>query len=1138
MPNPKISTLVDAFTALTLNTGLWNSITGTATLDTTADVVTLAHPTTSGATNSFGSTNLYDATGSSVYAQVTAAPTGNGNTKTAIVLRVDANNSVAIRVEAGALKFTLQTAGSTTTTALGIYDPHTHRWWRIRESAGTWYADTSTDGITWTQRTSSAYSWAASAVAMTFAFQTSAGATEVAGMTATISHIGTPLGGGVNPNWPLIDDGWGPYWNASSGVLNDRYVELNDRTRGGSGISRGRQYELDQMRSGELNASFANTDGMLDPTNATSPFAGRILPYQPFRKRAQWPPTLNLLSQTAATGGDQGAYQIGATLAGDSIFSDTDASGTCASTLSASPWMGIAALQAGVTSGATAPARIIHTTQPSVLPGATYTLQMRVRNVTASTSLQVKAGIGWYNATTGGTATGFTYSSSSTLTGSSTAAWTYITVTATAPANAAGLDAGVMVAATAAATCSIQVDGWQLEKGSAATPWVASGVWYTLYNGWVERWPSDWREGVYGTVSPTCVDAFALLSQVKLADPLTQEINSHNPRFLFRLDDPQGSEGASDATGNYGQAAVSNSKYGAGSLAFGAQIAANSPSGTFSGSSGTVVTIDNPDPGQTVPGPATFLKLGAAGIYGPTNPASWCRMLAFRYTGPLPSVYTVLWAGSDAQRTTGPSGARFQVYLDSSALPYVAFAGPTNAGSNFLAGGATNCADGNWHLLLFGYNQSTQQILVSLDGALSAFYGSIPSSYAPTGLIGDNLGNYVDATTGDGTTLNYKGDLAFAAEMDWIGTASGITGLYNAWKSSFAGESTNARYQRILQYGGWKGKTNLQAGLTTSMGAASFGGQDALSALQAVVDTEGGVHYVAADGTLTFRSRSARYNALTAALTFGERADLGEYPYEECKLDYDPTRLANEVTVTQASTGQLFAAQDAASINAYFPRTLTRTINASSTAECQDAAAYLLSRYKQPATRVTSLKLHPSAMPTLWPAVLGLELGTRIRVMRRPPNVPAIQCDCFVESIKWDMDDRGEAFVTLQCSPVDTTPYGIFASWHTTLQSSVASGVTSIVVNASADTVNPLASQLGFGQQLVLGQNAANQETVTVSSVGATTAGWTTATLTLTAATTKAHTAGDVICEPLPTGVTDPTTWDATNQFDEIAFAY
>lgn len=1139
MPNPKLSTLVEPFTAGSLNTSLWNSITGTATLDTTADLVTLAQPTTSGATNTFGSTGLYDATGSSLYALVTAVANGNGNTKTALVLRVDANNSVAIRVESGALKLTVQTAGTTVTTALGTYDSHAHRWWRLRESAGTWYADTSIDGITWTTQTSSAYSWSASATAMTLAFQTSAGATEVAGLTASISCINTRLGGPNNPNWPLIEDGWGAFWTAATPSPMDRFVDVTLRTMGSSSIQRGRQYELDQVRTGELSTALANTDGILDPTNATSPFAGRIAPYQPYRKRAQWPETVNLLSQVMASGGDLGGYGVGSTVFAANISSNTDPSGTATVTASGTAWQGANVLAVSVPSGSTVPTRICHTLQAAALPGQTYAMQMRVRNVTPSTSLQVKPGIGWYDATVGGTATNFTYGSTVTLTGSATASWTLITVTATAPANAAGINLGVMVAATAAATCSIQVDGWQLERGTAATAWVQPGVWYPMFAGFVERWPSSWKDGVYGTVAPNCVDAFALLSQVSLSDPLTQEINSHSPRFLYKLDDPQGSDGAGDATGSYPQAPAANSKYGAGSLTFGNQIASNSAGGGYTGSSGTVVSIANPNAGESVIAPATFLKLGAAGIKGPADPTMWVRTLAFRYTGPTIAAVSYLWSCMDSQRTApGPTGSRLYIFLDSTGKPFMAMNGPTGAGSVYPAGGATNCMDGNWHFLLFGYNQTTAQVIFSQDGATVAYFNSVPSSYAPTGLISDNLGGFVDATVGDGTTVNFQGDLSFAGEFTkWVDTPAKITGLYQAWKNAFTGESTSSRYARILNYAGWTGPKSVQSGLTTSMGTADFAGQDALSALQGVVDTEGGAHYVDAAGTVTFRARSARYNALTPKCVFGERADLGEYPYEDCKLDFDPTRLSNVVKVTQKGTGQLFAAQDQTSIAAYFPRPLARSINTSSAGECQDAANYLLSRYKQPVTRINSLKLHPSAQPALWPVLLSMELGTRVQIMRRPPNLPAIQIDAFVESINWQMDDKGEAVVNLQCSPVDATPYGLFAAWHTTLQTTVASGVTSIVVNASADTTNPLAAQLGINQQIVLGQNTANQETVTVAAISATTAGWTSATITLAAATTKAHTAGDLINEPLPTGVTDPTTWDG-NQFDHTAFAY
>src|SRR5207245_2167498 len=108
------------------------------------------------------------------------------------------------------------------------------------------------------------------------------------------------------------------------------------------------------------------------------------------------------------------------------------------------------------------------------------------------------------------------------------------------------------------------------------------------------------------------------------------------------------------------------------------------------------------------------------------------------------------------------------------------------------------------------------------------------------------------------------------------------------------------------------------------------------------------------------------------------------------------------------------------------------------------------------------------------------------RSLRRPPGLNPIQLEVIVEAIDWSMDDQGEAWCTLQCSPADTTPYGIFAAWHTTLASSISAGVTSITVNASQDNTNPLAAQLPAGQQIVLGQNTANQETVTISAVGAT----------------------------------------------------
>lgn len=1143
----KLSGLADNFGGATLNTAVWNqsSASPNVQVDTALDRVAISCTTNYYALGS----QLWDATStatatSGVYARVVPAPPGNGSTETFFEVVLDVNNKASLFVSGGVFQARVTNAGVNTAVTIAAnwaaYDPYNYAWWRITEASGSFVFATSPDGYTWTTRATITYTW--NATSIKFQLVTGYFGTESAGMQAFIDHVNTTNSapGQPNLNWPQIEESWAPFWNANGGTMPiDRYVDVTNRTRQTASVQRGRQYELDQVRSGEATATLANTDGALDPLNASGPWYGHIQPYQPYKRRAQWPPSRNLLTQVTATGGDLGGVATGTIpqgAAGIDVFSLTDSSGGTI-TASATAWQGGSVFQFAVPNATVTQQAIGYTLQVAVEPGTAYTMQLRVRNVTAATSLQVDGYITFANVA--GTTTSVR-SSAVTLTGSVTAAWTLITVSGTAPADAARVSFGVETAATAAAACSVQVDGWQWERGATATTWQAPGVWYPMYAGWTERWTPSWdMAGTYGLVAPTAVDTFSLLSQQLLSDPLTEEISSHNPRFLYKFDDPSGSTSATDWTGNYPAAQLGVSKYGAGSWTFGNAITSTDAGAIYTGSTGTVARLNNPNPGQPTLSAATFLQLSSAGIKGPKDPTLWVRMMAFRYTGPTPANGVWMWTSMDGQRSGGSqSGSRIAIGLGTDGKPFVQVIGPTGAGVQYAPGGSANCVDGDWHLLIFGYNQANGQIMFSQDGNSAAFYSGVSSTVTPTGIISDAIGAYVDVTAGNGTTDNFAGDISFACEFGAWFDSTAITNLYQAWKSAAAGESTNARYARILRYAGYAGVTSIQTGLTTSMGPAAIDGQDAMTALQGVVDTENGAHYVDRAGIVTFKARSARYNATVPMYVFGENTSAGEYPYEDVQMDFDSTHLSNTVTVTQESTSQNFYATDATSISNYFPRTLTRTINSSSAPECQDAAGYLLSRYKAAAMRISSIKLHPSANPSLWPILLNLELGTRVRVMRRPPGLAPMQVDCFVENIQVDTDDGGEAFWTLQCSPVDLTPYAVFAAWHTTLNATIAAGVTSITVNASADNTNPLAAQLGPGQSLVLGQNTANQETVTVSAVSATSPGWTTAVITLTAATTKAHTAGDLVNEPLPAGATDPTTYDAVSKFDSVTFAY
>jgi hypothetical protein len=315
--------------------------------------------------------------------------------------------------------------------------------------------------------------------------------------------------------------------------------------------------------------------------------------------------------------------------------------------------------------------------------------------------------------------------------------------------------------------------------------------------------------------------------------------------------------------------------------------------------------------------------------------------------------------------------------------------------------------------------------------------------------------------------------------------------------------------------------------------ATDLTGASALDAANNVTLTENGNWYAAANGTLTFKGRTVRYNQLTPAYIFGENTAVGEWPFENpFQFDDDTSHIANNVQVTQYG-GAIYTASDTASRNRYFPRVYQRTINTTSPNECQDAANYLLAQYKDAHMRVSALRLHPSAVPGLFQVCLSLELGTRIRVNRRPSGGAQIAWDGFVEKIEWEWDpDTGDVWVNLQCSPADLAKYWLLGALHTTLGAQASSGQSHASINALPDSaVNALASSLPQGYQLTFDPGTSIAETMTLAPTGipATSPGYSTAILTFTSNFAFTHQSGAVVCEPLPAGVTDPTTWDSAS---------
>lgn len=924
----------------------------------------------------------------------------------------------------------------------------------------------------------------------------------------------------------------------SQGSLPPYFVDVTARTKFRQSFQRGRQYELDTNPAGTWRGGLEQKDGALDPSNTASPYAPNVIPYRQVRVRAQTAPTRNLFPQVVATGsasmnpasdtvaahwystGSGTLTQVNYLAAAPSGQSTALGWGTPAGTTSSS-----AVLYAGVNAGSpTGPAQDC----VQVAAGSAYTASVYAsRASSADATVQVTLTINWFASS--GAALGATVGSGVTVPVAS--AWVRATVTATAPTGAVWgrVSAAITSPASTTAVNTLYLTGWQFEQASGVSGWADPGPTYFLYTGMVERWPQTWQfNGTYGYVNAIGVDALAGLAQYTLAAPFVEEVLAYSPNFFYQLNDPAGSTSCADSAGKRIAAPVENSPYGAGSLVFGSQVTSSNPGSAFVGTPGPVATCNNTITIGTAQAPQTYISLHKT-TPAPGPPAgNWTRIIAFRTTTtPGSGMGANIWTGFPPTWYGGNLSSWWILINDAGKLN-INCENASGLGLGYTSAGAYT--DGNWH-----------QVVVCAGSSLTFYVDGVQVATAtnpgsPTGLVTDVVGAAV--TPGINSYANgFVGDVAFATELGTALTGTQVATVYGSWRSASSGESSGARAQRILTWVGYKGAAVIDTGQTRQMGPATdLTGATALDALNAVALTENGNVYAASNGAVTFAARTRRYNQTTPVFVFGENTSNGEWPYESISLDFDPTHLFNDVQVTHHSSGQVATATDAASQATYFPRILQRTINPLLYTEAVDASDYLLQQYKSARMRVADLQLHPSAIPGLFTACLQLEIGTRIRVMRRPPSAPGaqpIQIDCFVESITWDLDpETGDAVVHLQCSPADLAGYWVLAALHTTVHTAVTSGTNTATLNALPDSaVNAFAQSVPAGYQLVFDPGRATQETMTIAPGGipATTPGYSTVTLTFTSTFTSNHSAGAVVCEPLPGAYTDPTTWDAAS---------
>lgn len=221
-----------------------------------------------------------------------------------------------------------------------------------------------------------------------------------------------------------------------------------------------------------------------------------------------------------------------------------------------------------------------------------------------------------------------------------------------------------------------------------------------------------------------------------------------------------------------------------------------------------------------------------------------------------------------------------------------------------------------------------------------------------------------------------------------------------------AGEDSGARVARILDTTGWPGEDRILDAGDSDLQATELGG-NALSELQATVDSELGDLYVDGAGRVVFRSRHATLTdtrSATSQHTFG----LGGLLYSSLTPEYDDTQLINLVRAT-ISGGVEQTAQDTASRDQYLTHTAQNSsLLLATDAEALQWAQWIVYQSKDPELRFSQLIVQPQRdAANLYPAVLGMELGDRITVQLQPPGGgDPISQDVFVRSIEHTVNQQ------------------------------------------------------------------------------------------------------------------------------------
>ena len=144
-------------------------------------------------------------------------------------------------------------------------------------------------------------------------------------------------------------------------------------------------------------------------------------------------------------------------------------------------------------------------------------------------------------------------------------------------------------------------------------------------------------------------------------------------------------------------------------------------------------------------------------------------------------------------------------------------------------------------------------------------------------------------------------------------------------------------------------------------------------------------------------------------------------PYKDVITSFDTDEVKNVYEWTRSGGAAQYVA-DADSVSMYTAKTSTQTTMNTTNANVLSIIQQKLSETALPIERIDRLVVNPRDNVALWPKVLGMEFGDRVKVNITNPNGTTFSDEVWIQSIKHNISSGAQSWTyTISLSPAGSS---------------------------------------------------------------------------------------------------------------------